>query len=868
MVLKKILFLFIVLAIPSARSAVLRPQCLAASNLQNPLLAAKQTLSVPGEIQQLIHWSVNPPDTLNQWTTEQLASIGYQLIVLVTQTRDGSYDRYRALEDYIEENEWDNARAKEKFSRYNKRTILYPESVIDAFFPHWGNYSYPQKVQALHDLDADHILKSLAKRVHSDSMATRNGFNDIQDDGILVRDLYQVLSRIGEELADRPAVERNLLIPIFTKFPESVWKSGVVPRASEGSNFMFSFSDPRTSSAHHLSLYMDALVGLYGPAVHVAMEDKNGGSETYDNLPYESIVTPWGNLKAIYDQLVLKPGEIVLDLGTAYGRPGHALNVLYPLNPFLGFDIVPGRIVVAQAIAADLPESLSHFAVKNFATESIPEADVYFLYEPANSEDTRMLLQHLELLARNRNKPFRIVATGATGILIPELEKQNWLVGQPHVQLSGYYLAHVYESRNQPQVATPAESRLAATFTYDNLQSSDLSSVLYALKTNMQKLDDSFFTPQVEDLLVTRAMAEDLPFDAKANLYKIIRHFGVHSSESLMRYYRYLSLHTTYKIHPADIRLVGERGDVKWTDALYLAIFADYQKERIYFRDLGEIPHTESPKVQMALKELLQNPKTMTAAKKHFRDGATYFYLCKIAGGCDAGEDLVLLNHHLTTAEDAQDFNLYVLSVIPEIANPAAVQLVQKELDRSKEILKAQIQQRPRTAAQVLSFCQQWPSIACGGLDQLAFAAMMKEDHRGTINARELSSVKWSPDSPFRVRFKEYYFSLPAQERVYLSDVLLRWGMSGEIQQTVEEIGKSIKIQLRQRKHEEIIEVIHEMRAEQMEYRRGGKNPYKGVLNAIFMAEEYRPQLKSLFAEDYDYVCYQLSLACSDRQIE
>lgn len=150
----------------------------------------------------------------------------------------------------------------------------------------------------------------------------------------------------------------------------------------------------------------------WGPALHE-------GAQTWVGLDPQTLNTPYGVLKRICDVLKLRAGELVVDLGAALGRLGVVMHQCAPRAHFLGLEYVGERVDEAQRIYRKWGMENARCEVQDlFAQEfSLPEADVFFIYDYGRHDHINATLAQIQVLAKS--KRVRVVARGqATNRLI------------------------------------------------------------------------------------------------------------------------------------------------------------------------------------------------------------------------------------------------------------------------------------------------------------------------------------------------------------------------------------------------------------------------------------------------------------------
>ncbi len=145
---------------------------------------------------------------------------------------------------------------------------------------------------------------------------------------------------------------------------------------------------------------------------------------------YSTVLTALENLS-------LKPGDRFIDLGSGYGRVGLVVGLMHPEVNFVGYEYVPHRV----KIAADSTERLSmekhvHFLTQDLSLKEfqIPEAEIYYMYDPFSEDTYGHVLSQLIELAKHR-KVMIVTKGNARGWLMDVVRQEGW--GEPQEFDSG-----------------------------------------------------------------------------------------------------------------------------------------------------------------------------------------------------------------------------------------------------------------------------------------------------------------------------------------------------------------------------------------------------------------------------------------------
>ena len=130
-------------------------------------------------------------------------------------------------------------------------------------------------------------------------------------------------------------------------------------------------------------------------------------------------------LLAIHN-IELDQGSKIIDLGSGYGRVGLVCTLLRPDIIFIGYEFVPHRVKAANNAcqAFGLQKSLS-FIVQDLSLETfkIPDADVYYLYDPFTKETYAYVLQQIADLSKR--KAVTTVTKGNARDWLMDISKEN-----------------------------------------------------------------------------------------------------------------------------------------------------------------------------------------------------------------------------------------------------------------------------------------------------------------------------------------------------------------------------------------------------------------------------------------------------------
>lgn len=168
----------------------------------------------------------------------------------------------------------------------------------------------------------------------------------------------------------------------------------------------------RTSNMKHglglgLSLYrtfdgMDEIFGLHYEA------DEGMKAVSKERL-YEGagigVQSSYSTLLNALREINPAQGTRFIDLGSGYGRAGLVVGLLRPDIDFIGYEYVPHRVDIANSSVKNLEmQSHVHFFAQDLAALDfkIPEADIYYMYDPFTKETYTYVLDQLQEIGRHR----------------------------------------------------------------------------------------------------------------------------------------------------------------------------------------------------------------------------------------------------------------------------------------------------------------------------------------------------------------------------------------------------------------------------------------------------------------------------------
>ena len=134
---------------------------------------------------------------------------------------------------------------------------------------------------------------------------------------------------------------------------------------------------------------------------------------------YSTILLALNNVQTKY-------GGKIIDLGSGYGRVGLVCSLLRPDIDFVGYEFVAHRVENGNTASTELglDKSLS-FKVQDLSLEDfeIPEADVYYLYDPFTKETYHHVLKQIVCISKKRT--ISIITKGNARGWFVDIGKEN-----------------------------------------------------------------------------------------------------------------------------------------------------------------------------------------------------------------------------------------------------------------------------------------------------------------------------------------------------------------------------------------------------------------------------------------------------------
>ena len=198
---------------------------------------------------------------------------------------------------------------------------------------------------------------------------------------------------------------------------------------------------------------LDKILGLNERKIKLELFGKNLKSiyrneDIYLDLDPEDLFTPYRVIADISDKLNLKPGALLVDLGSGVGRVGIVMGILNPKLKFVGLELMKERHFQAQQASKKLGlDKRIQFQCCDLSKNKIPLADCYYLFNPFSYLTLRRVFQ--SLYVNSESKPFRVLMA-QVGRPPRMVKRHPWLTQTYLSPLDRNWRAHgfsIYQSR-------------------------------------------------------------------------------------------------------------------------------------------------------------------------------------------------------------------------------------------------------------------------------------------------------------------------------------------------------------------------------------------------------------------------------------
>jgi len=121
-------------------------------------------------------------------------------------------------------------------------------------------------------------------------------------------------------------------------------------------------------------------------------------------------------------------GSRLIDLGSGYGRLGFVVGLMRPDIKFFGYEYVSHRVASSlQTVQKFNLNEHTHFYTQDLAAKdfTIPDADIYYMYDPFSAETYKYVLN--QLVEISRRQKIKIATKGNARFWLNDLaQQQGW----------------------------------------------------------------------------------------------------------------------------------------------------------------------------------------------------------------------------------------------------------------------------------------------------------------------------------------------------------------------------------------------------------------------------------------------------------
>lgn len=136
------------------------------------------------------------------------------------------------------------------------------------------------------------------------------------------------------------------------------------------------------------------------------------GLQTWVGLNPRVLQTPYSEFWRILGTIPLRPGQVVVDLGAAYGRLGVVLSYVYPEAQFFGYEFVPERVAEGRRVYELYGLSQAKLVHQDVTARDfdLPRAQLYFIYDYGRNDHLKATFERLRQYAQHFS--FHLVVKG------------------------------------------------------------------------------------------------------------------------------------------------------------------------------------------------------------------------------------------------------------------------------------------------------------------------------------------------------------------------------------------------------------------------------------------------------------------------
>ncbi|MFZ4715209.1 MAG: class I SAM-dependent methyltransferase [Bacteriovoracaceae bacterium] len=140
------------------------------------------------------------------------------------------------------------------------------------------------------------------------------------------------------------------------------------------------------------------------------------------------MTTPIPAIEKIAREANFPQGTHIVDVGAGFGQVALWLGWSRPDLKITGIEINEQRVEVARKLSSNLNLKNVEFEQADLWKTSLPDADVYYFYDPVPDDLRARLILNLKEIANQRSKPIKIIAVnGWSKNIHTDLGNESWL---------------------------------------------------------------------------------------------------------------------------------------------------------------------------------------------------------------------------------------------------------------------------------------------------------------------------------------------------------------------------------------------------------------------------------------------------------
>lgn len=227
---------------------------------------------------------------------------------------------------------------------------------------------------------------------------------------------------------------------------ENYFKKHPLPSEVQGFDHFFSSCQLFDRNKNLINRFMDAVTGIRSMANNIkfnqVLEEKGNPGDLESmrvrgSFEYSHTQCHYSLLLDIFNYIRPSQNELLIDVGSGFGRVGHFLGLCFPDTKYIGYEIVDQRVQCANDIAAK--NKLNHL---EFHTQDIlapefalPNGQYYFLYDPLDKEGLTKFTDRLYKQFQMNQKDFRIIAlSGYDEYILEHFSNLDWLLAEKNLK--------------------------------------------------------------------------------------------------------------------------------------------------------------------------------------------------------------------------------------------------------------------------------------------------------------------------------------------------------------------------------------------------------------------------------------------------